>query len=224
MKITCIADLHGLYPRLEGGDLLIVAGDCVSDDKVIHWALFFSWFKQQKYRKKILVAGNHDNFLFQGMPRTKEQAEFCAELRELENDEPIDYDYLCDSGTEFEGLKIWGSPFTLRFPSENPKCLAFTCGDEEELAEHWKCIPEDTDILVTHSPIQGILDLTHQGEHVGSYSLWNKLLNVMPRVHIFGHIHESYGEWQLESGPLLINASHVNERYEPVNKPIRIEL
>lgn len=33
MIIDCISDLHGQYPQLEGGDLLIVAGDLTARDK-----------------------------------------------------------------------------------------------------------------------------------------------------------------------------------------------
>ena len=33
MIIDCIADLHGHYPKLEGGDLLIVAGDLTAEHK-----------------------------------------------------------------------------------------------------------------------------------------------------------------------------------------------
>jgi len=29
MIIDCISDLHGYYPELEGGDLLIIAGDLI---------------------------------------------------------------------------------------------------------------------------------------------------------------------------------------------------
>ena len=34
MIIDCISDLHGAYPHLEGGDLLIVGGDLTSRDSV----------------------------------------------------------------------------------------------------------------------------------------------------------------------------------------------
>jgi len=32
MEITCVSDLHGYYPELPGGDLLIVAGDLIARD------------------------------------------------------------------------------------------------------------------------------------------------------------------------------------------------
>ena len=210
MLIDCISDLHGHYPQLEGGDLLIVAGDLTAKDTPAEYSEFGEWLVLQKYRSKIYIAGNHDNHL-QNTDKLYTQI-FGAE-------------YLCDSGTEFEGLKVWGSPYTLRFPGENPKCLAFTCGDEEELAEHWKCIPEDTDILVTHSPPWGVLDRTIHGESVGSLSLQKEISTFKPRLNlmVFGHLHDSYG-YLNDMKCFFINASHVNERYEPVNKPIRIEL
>ena len=62
MKITAISDLHGEFPKLPGGDLLIVAGDCTSNDNIHAWNDFFNWLDDQKYTRKILVAGNHDNF------------------------------------------------------------------------------------------------------------------------------------------------------------------
>jgi hypothetical protein len=32
MDVTCISDLHGYLPKLEGGDLLIIAGDMTARD------------------------------------------------------------------------------------------------------------------------------------------------------------------------------------------------
>ena len=218
MIIDCISDLHGHYPQLEGGDLLIVAGDLFKNDDPKENIYLLGWLETQEYKTIIIVAGNHDNLLKSGYPSNKKTA------------------YLCDSGTEFGGLKIWGSPWTKRFSGENPRCLAFSCETEEELAEHWKCIPEDTDILVTHSPPYGILDevdeVTKWGTkqfNVGSSSLLDRCFRIPYKLHVFGHIHEGYGMIDGRHDPrgghsILVNASHVNERYEPVNKPVRIEL
>lgn len=52
-------------------------------------------------------------------------------------------------------------------------------------------IPYDTDILITHIPPMGILD----GENTlyGDYELLKKVFEVKPKLHLFGHIHESSG-------------------------------
>lgn len=216
MIIDCIADLHGNYPDLEGGDLLIVAGDLTAGDAFPEYVGFFNWLRRQRYRRKVLVAGNHDNHLLRLYTIPEEET---------------DLSYLCDSGTEFEGLKIWGSPWTKSFPGMNPHCKAFTLDTEEELAEKWALIPDDTDILITHSPPYGILDRVDFSEddssaiNVGSTSL-AKFVGARvkpPRFWIWGHIHESYG-FKTSFLTQYVNASHVNGHYQPVNKPIRIEL
>lgn len=63
MDITAISDLHGHYPELPGGDLLIVAGDLTSRDTQEQHLQFLSWIGKQDYKKKIWIAGNHDNYL-----------------------------------------------------------------------------------------------------------------------------------------------------------------
>lgn len=213
--IDCISDLHGYYPKLEGGDILIVAGDLTARDTPDQFDEFFSWLSMQNYKKAVFIAGNHDNLLQKG----------CVPFLELDKPYDISIDYLCDSGTEFEGLKIWGSPWTLNFPGMNPHCKAFTVDTEEELAEKWKLIPEDTDILITHSPPYGILDKTIDGIEAGSSSMHDVFCapnkNYLFKLHVFGHIHEAYGKSNLGK---RVNASLVNEYYQPVNKPIRVIL
>lgn len=211
MKITCISDLHGNYPELPGGDLLIVAGDCTTNDQDYSWHTFYNWLSSQSYKKKIYIGGNHDNRLTRVVDQTPSEC---------------DATYLFDSGTDFEGLKIWGSPWTKTFPGQNPKCKAFTVDTEEELGAKWDLIPKNTDILITHSPPVYSLDETVCGKCVGSHILLIATA-LMPnlKLHVFGHIHESYGyEYDEDQAVHLINASHVNERYQPVNKPIEIEI
>lgn len=224
MIIDCVADLHGNTPELEGGDLLILGGDYTANDSFSGWIRFFDWLDKQKYTKKVLIAGNHDNFCkswaISGTfdDRAYEQI--------YPGEKPL-FDYLCDSGVVYEGLKIWGSPWTSRFPGINPKCCSFTGKDDEEIAPKFDLIPTDVDILITHSPPFTIRDQIEDGKQVGSASLMaNHLSRLRPKLWVFGHIHEGYGQegpyqW---NGTKYVNASHVDERYRPVNKPIRIIL
>ena len=217
MIIDCIADLHGHYPKLDGGDLLIVAGDLTATHTEREFDDFWRWCCYQDYKAWVVIAGNHDSYL-------QERPDFLKDCGE-------DFYYLCDSGTEFEGLKIWGSPWTRTFPSMNPHCKAFTLDTEEELAEKWKLIPVDTDILVTHSPAFGYLDKSSRGKgYLGSTSLRLRLKQLYERecggiqLHVCGHIHEGYGQMGDPIVPMRVNASLLDEDYEAVNKPIRIEL
>lgn len=229
MIIDCIADLHGFYLKLEGGDLLIIAGDLTGRDTDQDHYDFIEWLGimqkfDRKYKKVIYISGNHDGFLD---PKNKRYGQIKV---------PLDWniEYLCDSGTEFEGLKIWGSPWTKTFPEMNPHCKAFTCETEEELAEKWDKIPTDLDILITHGPPYGIFDTVRRypqdiPESCGSKSLrnwidtkWNPLQSL--KINIFGHIHEQGNKTDSLNMIQFINCSYVNEHYQPVNKPIRVIL
>lgn len=206
MIIDCVADLHGHYPELEGGHLLIVAGDLTPNDNAI-WG-FEEWLRNQKYQKKIVIAGNHDNWICKGI---------CLDNRS---------EYLCDSGTEFAGYKIWGSPWTNWFEGINPHCTAFT-GDEALLQEKFALIPSDTHILVTHGPPRGILDKTKRGEHVGSSRLLRLLYErkISPLLHVFGHIHEGYGTVQFEDYPtVFVNCSLMDENYDHIHGATQVVL
>ncbi len=214
MIIDCISDLHGHFPKLEGGDLLIIAGDLTAADLPYQYELFFEWLKNQKYRKKIFISGNHDN-------------------QAMSQFDWFDAEYLFDSGTEFEGLKVLGSPWTTKFIGINPKCCAFTVDHDNNLIDKFEKIPNDVDILITHSPAHLVLDKIKPRiqprldiqNHVGSSYLHGALkYRFRPKLHVCGHIHEAYGQVEHFSGCISVNASLVNEHYEHVNKPIRIIL
>lgn len=226
MIIDCISDLHGEYPELKGGDLLIVAGDLTGSDKFSQYDAFFKWLEGKKYRRKILVGGNHDNLLMSYRDDEQWPEPICYYM------DWIDTEYLCDSGTQFEGLKIWGSPWTHTFPGMNPHCMAFT-KPPGQLKEHWAMIPDDTDILVTHGPPYGILDKNKHNVKCGCPDLYARVNadhNLRPKLHVFGHIHEGYGkklseiEVYEDERTIFVNASLMNGDYEFVNKPVRVIL
>lgn len=207
MIIDCISDLHGHYPKLEGGDILIVAGDLTDNDEFEQYCHFFGWLEDQQYKKKIFISGNHDN---------QAMSQF---------DWGKDTEYLYDSGTEFEGLKIWGSPWTKTFVGMNPRCKAFTVDTDQELHSKFSLIPDNIDILITHSPPHGIFDVVKPYSLCGSVYLREHVMGrIKPKIHVFGHIHEHGGKILDAITTKFINASHMDECYDPVNKPVRIIL
>lgn len=205
MKITAISDTHLAVPFLEGGDLLIHAGDLTSRGSRSEVESQLKWIAEQDYRHKVFVPGNHD-FLFEKEP---------AVGRDLCKQYGITL--LMNEFVDIEGLKIWGSPVTPYFFN-----WAFNAFDDE-LKRTWKAIPSGIDILVTHGPPYGVMDLTLRGPRAGCRFLREKVLEIKPRVHIFGHIHEGYGQ-KLEDDIFYINASLMTVRYEPENPAFDFEL
>jgi Icc-related predicted phosphoesterase len=207
MKFVAIADTHGKHDELElpPGDVLIHAGDMTMRGKESEVVDFLNWFQQQPFDHKVLIAGNHDFFF--------ERAEDLIIKQFL----PSNIIYLQDSSATINGIKLWGSPITPWFYN-----WAFNRERGEEIKQHWDLIPGDTDIIITHGPVFGILDETRDGRNVGCEDLLEKAKIIKPKVHICGHIHESYGTAE-EDGIKFINASVLNARYELAHDPIVFE-
>lgn len=230
MKIVCISDTHLRHDfEIPPGDLLIHAGDLTLSGTSNEIRRVGQWLQELPHPYKIVIAGNHD-FLFEkdGM-----QAEG------LLGSSPRGLVYLDDSGIVVEGLKIWGSPWTPRFynwafqldPPNRPLLLNRIGMPGRDAKEHWKKIPPDLDILVTHGPPLGILDQVGEVvggkeqpfEHVGDPDLALAVKKKKPRHHIFGHIHSGNGEEIL--GPThFVNAAICDEAYRPTQKPIVFEV
>ncbi len=203
-----ISDTHTKHKQLiiPECDFLIHSGDISSMGYEHEIQNFLVWFNKQKARYKIFCAGNHD-FLFE---RNRSLAKSLI---------PEGVIYLEDEAVEIEGLNFYGSPVQLEF------CNWAFNRTEESLARYWEGIPDNTDILITHSPPFGVLDeVLKNGIHLGSPSLIDTIMNrVKPLIHSFGHIHSSHGTKKVND-TLFINASNLNENYQAVYKPIIIEI
>lgn len=195
-RIVLISDTHGQHDRLEvpDGDILIHAGDISHFGELEDVEAFDAWLAELPHRHKIMIAGNHD---------------FAFERRAAEAEALIEHaTYLRDAGVTVEGLEIWGSPWTPEFFQ-----WAFMLPRGEELAAKWAQIPESTDVLVTHGPPAGILDRTHTGKEAGCEALRERVAELRPALHVFGHIHEARGTDRREGADggrgdtLFVNAS-----------------
>ncbi len=208
MKIVFISDTHGFHKKVENlnGDIIIHAGDVSGRGTKEEVTDFLDWFGNLDFKHKIFVAGNHDFFFEE------------ASLDELKQLIPDTINYLYDSGIQIDNLNIWGSPIQPWFHN-----WAFNRQRGEDIKKHWDLIPDNTDILITHGPPFEILDKTFTNLNVGCKELLKKTLEVKPKIHVFGHIHEDYGIKEL-GGVTFINASILNERYKVVNVPIEINI
>ncbi len=195
-------------PVIPDGDILVHAGDLTMRGSLSEVAIALEWLADLPHQHKIIIAGNHD-FAFE------DHTEAAQSLV------PSNMTYLCDQGTVIAGVHFWGSPYQPEFFD-----WAFNKPRGEALERIWAQIPEDVNVLVTHGPPHGILDLVPRGrgEHVGCEALRDRLAQLHHlRLHVFGHIHEGYGT--VESGGCqFVNASSCTADYEPVNEPIVVDL
>ena len=118
---------------------------------------------------------------------------------------------------EVEGVKIFGSPYSLEFYDWG---FMYPAHDGEKL---WSSIEPNTDIVVTHGPPYGILDRCYDGVKAGCQALLDKVNQVKPKAHIFGHIHEAAGVEE-HNGIKFINASSVNLHYKMSHPPVTFEI
>ncbi len=182
MRIWHISDTHTYHNLLtipQGIDMVIHSGDCsnprdpyTNEPEVRD---FIHWFKSLPIQHKIYVAGNHDTSI---------------EKKLITRNDFQDYNiiYLEDDLVEIDGLTIYGNPHTPTFGN-----WAFM-KDRVKLDRYWvQAIPAYIDILVTHGPPKGILDKSYDRnnymECCGDKSLLNKVMEVQPAYHLFGHIH-----------------------------------
>jgi len=220
MIITAISDTHSKHRYCEsdlpGGDLLIHAGDFMNSGYHKSEATeFLDWFSSIKgYDKKIFIAGNHDRIIENDPTWSKLTIADYTNLIYLEDEGFALYGIDEDSS-----VKLYGSPWQPEFYN-----WAFNLPrNGEELKAKWDAIPEDTDILVTHGPPFGHLDIPGgQSIRVGCEVLRYRVDEIKPKIHVFGHIHGGAG-YYYNGQTHFINASILNERYSYTNLPVSFE-
>lgn len=191
-KIWHISDTHGYHGLLnepEGIDMVMHSGDCSNyrdrfrnEQEVRN---FITWYSSLSIKHKIYVAGNHDTSIESGHI-TKENFTQAGII------------YLEHESIEIDGIKIFGSPYTPEF------CQWAFNVRRDQLHDYWKDIPEDTDIMVTHGPPKGALDLAYDRagnlEFCGDEALRKRINQLNFKLVLFGHIHNNEG---------IINAGQV---------------
>jgi Icc-related predicted phosphoesterase len=197
MIILHLSDTHGchhLLRNLPEADVVVHSGDFTMTGSEQEALDFLNWFCDLPYAHKIFICGNHDDCLYG------------ANIDGLDSN----VHYLCNSSVEIEGVKFYGVPMFMG------DCVT------DRQAKNIAKIPGDTDVLVTHCPAYGLLDLDDNINY-GDEQLLSKLMQVKPRIHLFGHIHSQHGI-MTEHGITFSNGAIMNAGYTTLNLPNVLEI
>ena len=173
-------NLHGYLKPPENIDIALFTGDMSNPRDLIQSTNecrdFIEWYSSLNISHKVAISGNHDVSIEK---RYVTPADFTS----------VGITYLENSYTTILGLKIFGTPFTPTFSTG----WAFN-KDRAKMHKIWDQVDPDTDIILSHGPPKGILDLSENREGVleqcGDMNFRTQLRSRLnPKLVAFGHIH-----------------------------------
>lgn len=230
MKIIALSDLHGNLISIEQPfDIMLIAGDIVkldyqrSKDFSEEWFTheFVDWINSLPFNdensKVYWIAGNHEvGFYDSGL---ENRDKIGNDVYNLTNGR---CKYLEDDLVDHLGVKIYGSPWCKRFGRR----WAFNASDSD-LYDHFKQIPSNIDILLTHDAPYGTSDLCYgwldwgrNPEHIGNEPLRDAILEKHPKINIHGHLHTANHDFEYLDDTLVYNVSILDENYKIVYNPL----
>lgn len=207
INIKLISDTHNEHSQITDTecDILIHAGDATTKGTYSEGLAFLQWFVKQPAKYKILVPGNHDR-------RLKTHPDLISLAKEY------GIITLVDEGVTINGVKFYGNHHT--FSVKNGK---YSLPDDER-RQCFSRIPDDLDVLITHMPPSTVLSSNEAGEDCGCDELLKKVLEVKPKYHVFGHIHEHGGKELSFSNIKFMNVSCMNRGYQIVRHCTELQI
>lgn len=227
MVVRCVAvsDTHGFHhdlPSLPKADVLILSGNLLLNSRradkqaVAELAALDRWLASAAATipERVVVAGSHDGA--------------CQELGPEKMQQLLPHAlYIEDRHHTLEcGLLIFGSPRSIAQSAESSN-LAFQAAYRTDVPDTViEAIPEGLDILITHGP-PGPPGVSLDG-HFGSQALYEKVKDVRPTAHIFGHVPGAFGVGMLdhvsEDRVVFANCVSTDAWYAVVNPPIVLDI
>lgn len=214
MKLVVLSDTHGqCVDNVPDGDVLIHCGDYSLYGEYIETKEFFDWFSSFSHKHKIVIPGNHEVAICPLHQRAslKKVAELILSYKDKVK-------FLVDEKLVIDGIKFYGTPWC---PGERwiMARWGFYLEKDEDRKKMFDKIPDDTDVLISHSPPYDILD-KYNGRTLGCPMLLERVRQVNPRVHVFGHIHGSNGHVKIGDTDFY-NCSNLSESYK-ITFPCRV--
>lgn len=248
MKYGILSDIHG-YPPLDEDrkelatcDVVCLCGDVFEGRVLEDFAneQIIDWMKSltDAGKRVIMTPGNHDLMLYRGYIEKNNlpMDYYCRHILRAHPLTAEDLKKMCgcevlidESITLENGTKIYGTPWSPLFYN-----WAFM-KDENDLLEIFSKIPDDTDILLSHTPPKEETDFWKvdisdydRTVHCGSSSLYKAIEGRLEKADIYcGHIHSGDHDecaFYISHDNRVVNVSYVNENYKPYYKPVYMGL
>lgn len=212
IRVVCISDTHNhIVNNVPEGDILIHAGDMTGAGSIEEIQKQIDWLASLPHKEIVVISGNHDTYLD---PRTR------PSLREDQRIGSIDWkrvhylqhrrltltlaveprakagELVSDSRTHLLSRETSQRRITLYGAPQIPACgpMSVHAFQYPRGRDAWsETVPEDTDILITHTPPKYHLDLPLP-DGMGCEHLATEVKRIKPALHIFGHVHWGAGK------------------------------
>lgn len=180
VRTICISDTHNtdVSVLIPPGDILIHAGDLTHSGTPRELQVAFDWLVSLPHERKIVIAGNHETYLQTDEGRLWARSWQQRGIIYLE-------DEVYTIQVRDRAFKIFGSPFT---PQHGNGAFQYPRAGVTGTPSRWSVIPNDTDVLITHGPPHGHLDLAGLGCRALLARMWEFCRTHPPVLHVFGHI------------------------------------
>eukprot|EP01065_Artemidia_motanka_P029565 TRINITY_DN35660_c0_g1_i1.p1 TRINITY_DN35660_c0_g1~~TRINITY_DN35660_c0_g1_i1.p1 ORF type:complete len:336 (+),score=75.96 TRINITY_DN35660_c0_g1_i1:60-1010(+) len=222
-----LSDTHNMFcdevvDALPAADILIHTGDFTDEGTPLEFEHFNKVleYARERFEHRVVVYGNHDvchAFRREEAEKMKwkTREQHIANYRRscLAQSLPAATAVPTLQQVVIKGLRLFGVPW---FPLHK----GHGGREEPEGLRTWAppgstgcidCVPEGTDVLLTHGPPHGVLDeADHCGVHWGGVPGVRRILaERRPKLHLFGHVHESNGVKQVGE-TLCVNGGNKN--------------
>ena len=238
MKIVHISDWHGQLTTLPSADLYVVTGDMMTNFPLVKFQtaqhhgeiVTHDPFADPPVPRP---AGHYVGRILEPEREAIKQAQWCLSnpfrrATGISDDAPVvvvkgNHDFI--SLSDWINGDVWEATsdptrFTNLFGLKIGGCRGINYiegewDDEIDLAtfnDRTDKLPDDLDILITHSPPFGIQDVGRDRTNWGSGAIAHYLNSrcysnlEMPKAHFFGHVHEDFGQRKL-GGTTYSNAA-----------------
>lgn len=217
LRLVATSDTHAPVDpsTIPDGDVFVHAGDLMTTGYLDEWRWACDWLSKLPHKVKILVPGNHD-FHLQVYPGPALQDLRRAGVTVVGL--PGNVNYM--SKVLPNGMRLLGLPYVTNLPR-----WAFNA-EESFLEEELRRLEamHKYDIVVSHAPINGVLDLSMRDNlPAGIVAYRDFCQRAKPRVWIHGHIHEGFGQAKF-SDTDVYNVAMSDRKHRHANGAVVIDL